>query len=118
MVEKIRFDSAFMFIYSKRSGTAAAEMEDQVSSETKHERIQRLIRLQTDITFEKNKARVGQTFNVLVESESRDKRLLCGRNDAGFMINFPGDPSLIGSFAKVRIAEASPHTLTGELVQS
>lgn len=117
MMEKIRFDSAYTFIFSKRSGTAAADMEEQIPSEVKRERIQKLIKLQSKITLEKNNARIGHTYEVLVESESKDKKLLCGRNDAGYMINFAGSSTLIGSFASIRITHASPHTLSGELVQ-
>ncbi len=117
MMEKIRFDSAYTFIYSKRSGTAAADMEDQVPAGIRRERLQRLIQLQADITSEKNRAMIGQVYEVLVESESRDKRLLSGRNDAGIMINFAGNPELIGSFVTLRVTEAHTYTLTGEPIR-
>jgi tRNA-2-methylthio-N6-dimethylallyladenosine synthase len=116
MIQSIRFDSAYTFIFSKRSGTAAAKMENQITSDVKHERIGKLIELQKSITLEKNRDRIGQTYKVLVESESKDKRYISGRNDAGLMINFKGDPDLIGGFVSVMVTDVSPHTLFGELV--
>lgn len=122
-VEEIRFDSAFMFAYSPRPGTKAAEREDQVPQDVKIERLKRLVELQNRITVEINKAQVGQTFEVLVEGRSpKDRAKLTGLTRTLKTVNFPAPEggtrpadSLIGKLVNVRAIEDHLWGFTGEL---
>ncbi|MDL2238366.1 tRNA (N6-isopentenyl adenosine(37)-C2)-methylthiotransferase MiaB [Christensenellaceae bacterium OttesenSCG-928-K19] len=116
LIREVRFDSAFTFVYSKRSGTKAAKMEGEIPPEEQRDRIVHLIDIQNAITEEKNKAYEGKDECVLVESTStRDKNHICGRTEGGKMVNFAGDEGLIGSFKTVHISQAKRTTLFGEL---
>ncbi len=116
MMEKIRFDAAYTFIYSKRTGTRAAGFEGQIDRAVKQRRIAELIDLQSAITYESNRAYIGRTERVLTEGTSkRDENECCGRTDSGKMVNFKGDKKP-GDFADVRITDAKKTTLFGELV--
>ena len=91
VVEEVRYDSAFTFIYSPRQGTEAAAMAEQVPEEVKHERLERLVEVVQRIAAEKNAARVGSTEEVLVEGASRtDATLLRGRTRGNVTVNFAG----------------------------
>ncbi len=117
LVEEIRFDSAFTFVYSKRKGTKAAGMEGALGEDIKRERIVKLIELQDRITEEKIKKYISTTQTVLAEGVStRDKNHICGRTDGGKMVNFAGGVPLIGSFCRVLITQAKRTTLFGELI--
>ncbi|GIV11712.1 MAG: tRNA-2-methylthio-N(6)-dimethylallyladenosine synthase [Fimbriimonadales bacterium] len=107
VVERVRFDGAFMFAYSPRPGTPAAEMEHQIPRAIKQERLQRLIALQNRITCEINSAQVGRVFEVLVEGFSqKDPTKLAGFTRENKMMHFVGSPELIGQIVKVRADEA------------
>jgi tRNA-2-methylthio-N6-dimethylallyladenosine synthase len=115
-VEEIRFDGAYMFIYSPRPGTPAADME-QVPQAVKKERLNRLIALQNRITCEINESLVGKVFEVLVEGpSSKNPELLQGYTREFKMMHFPGDASRNGRIAKVRATESHLWGLSGELV--
>jgi tRNA-2-methylthio-N6-dimethylallyladenosine synthase len=116
LVEEVRFESAFTFIYSKRSGTAAAKMGEQVLRADKKDRIVRLVSLQNKITEEINKSYEGTIQKVLVEHLStRSRRHVSGRAESGKTVNFPGDESMIGTFRNVRITQGKKTTLFGEI---
>jgi tRNA-2-methylthio-N6-dimethylallyladenosine synthase len=107
VVERIRFDGAFMFAYSPRPGTPAAQMENQVPRAVKQERLQRLIALQNRITCEINSAQVGQVFEVLVEGSSqKDPTKLAGFTRENKMMHFVGGRELAGQIVRVRADEA------------
>jgi tRNA-2-methylthio-N6-dimethylallyladenosine synthase len=92
VVEQVRYDSAFTFIYSPRRGTEAADMADQVPEEVKHERLERLVEVVQRIAAERNAERVGTVQEVLVEGASRtDSSLLRGRTRTNVTVNFAGD---------------------------
>jgi tRNA-2-methylthio-N6-dimethylallyladenosine synthase len=118
LVRDLRFDSAFMFMYSPRPGTVSAEtMKDDVPLRVKKERLQALIDLQESISNEKNQTEIGRVHEVLVEGLSKkDPEMLQGRTRTDKMTVFKANPRLIGSLAKVRITSAGPHTLVGEVV--
>ncbi len=113
LVEEVRYDSAFTFIYSPRQGTEAADLPDQVPDTVKHERLERLVDVVQRIASERNAERVGTTEEVLVEGRSRtDASLLRGRTRGNAMVNFTGD-ALPGALADVVIASATSTTLRG-----
>ncbi len=117
LVEEMRYDSAFMFMYSPRAGTVSAEtMRDDVPLVVKKERLKRLIDLQEAISLEKNNAEVGQTHEVLVEGPARkDPDALQGRTRTDKRVVFKGQPRMIGNLVKVKITDNNSHTLFGEV---
>ncbi|MER3403525.1 MAG: tRNA (N6-isopentenyl adenosine(37)-C2)-methylthiotransferase MiaB [Armatimonadota bacterium] len=107
VVERIRFDGAFMFAYSPRPGTPAAQMDNQVPQHVKQERLERLIALQNRITCEINAQQVGKVFEVLVEGPSqKDPTKLAGFTREQKMMHFVGGRELIGNVVRVRADEA------------
>jgi len=113
LMERVRFDSAFMFRYSIREGTAAASFDDDVPEDEKISRLTAVIELQKGITSELNSALAGADAEVLVEGPSeRDPGVLFGRTRGGRAVVFCGD-SDPGDLARVRIERASAWTLHG-----
>ena len=103
VVEKSDFDTAFTFIYSKRTGTPAARMEEQIPADVIKDRFDRLLSLVQE-KGRKNSARfTGTIQEVLVEEENREKGILTGRTQHNLLVHFPGDPSLIGSYIPVHL---------------
>jgi len=123
LVREVRFDSAFTFAYSPRSGTPAARAEGQVPEAVKKERLARLIQLQTDISLERNRAEVGRTLEVLVEGPAEGRSGWgAGRSRTNKLVLFPvdGDASpdlgcLVGRELLVTIERAAPWSLEGRL---
>ena len=117
LVEEVRYDSAFTFLYSIRTGTPAASYEDQIPEEVKHERFNRLVDAVNRISEEKNALYLGRREKVLVESLSRnDENALEGRTDGFKLVNFIGDKSLIGKTVEVEIIETKTFSLNGRLI--
>jgi tRNA-2-methylthio-N6-dimethylallyladenosine synthase len=116
MIERVRFDSAFTFLFSPRKGTPAETYEDQVPEDVKHERFNRMAERVNAIALEKNSARVGETEEVLIEGESKtDKRILAGRAPDGKLVNLDADRSLIGQIAKAEILRANTFSFFGRI---
>ncbi len=115
LVERMRFDSAFTFIYSPRVGTKAAEFPDQVPAEVSTDRITRLIAAQDKQTERVLNGMVGQTVNVLVTDVSRrDAAMLTGKCERNISVNFSGDAGDMGRIVPVTITAASRTTLKGK----
>ncbi|MGN0398920.1 MAG: tRNA (N6-isopentenyl adenosine(37)-C2)-methylthiotransferase MiaB [Blautia sp.] len=106
VVEKVRFDSAFTFIYSKRTGTPAAVMEDQIPEEVIKDRFDRLLARVQEIGREMSSRDTGTVQEVLVEEQNEhDSHLLTGRMSNNLLVHFPGDVSLIGQMVSVHLDE-------------
>ena len=106
VVRKVRYDSAFTFIYSKRTGTLAAKMEDQVPEDVVKVRFDRLLKEVQEIAAEKSAVLTGQIQDVLVESVNhQDDSLLTGRLGNNSVVHFPGSRELIGQIIPVRLDE-------------
>ena len=117
LIEDVGFDYSFSFIYSPRPGTGAAYLSDDTPQEVKQARLERLQALIEKMGFENSQKMVGSLQRVLIESTSRkDANQLAGRTDNNRIVNFDGPVELINTFATVRITEAMPHSLRGELV--
>ncbi len=118
LMKEIRFDYAFMFKYSPRTGTAAAEYQDQVPEEIRLTRLQKLIDQQERITYEKYQEQIGRHVQVYVEQTSKksDKEL-SGRTRDNKIAVFPGDKKLIGTFVEIEIVDATGWTLKGKQIQ-
>ncbi|MBR6426915.1 MAG: tRNA (N6-isopentenyl adenosine(37)-C2)-methylthiotransferase MiaB [Clostridia bacterium] len=113
MLETVRFDAFFSFIYSPRKGTPAARME-QVPDDVKTERFARMLEVQNRISREKNDLYVGRTERVLVEGISKtDPGMMTGRNEKNRLIHFRGDDSLSGNFVNVKIISADTYYVEG-----
>lgn len=118
VLKEVRYDTIFSFIYSRRPGTPAAKMEDVISTEEKKKNFNRLLELQDVISKEKNLELEGKVLKVLVEGRSKtNAETFAGRTEGGKIVNFPGDESLVGTFADVKITEAKTWSLTGEIVK-
>ena len=118
LYKELRFDMAYMFNYSQRSGTPAAEKENQIPEEVKKERLQYLMDLQSEIGAEKNKELIGETVEVLVDGPSKkDPNKLAGRSRTHKIVIFEGDENLTGEIVNVMIKKAQSWTLFGELVE-
>lgn len=116
LVEKVRFDAAFTFMYSPRKGTVAASLPGQVPAEVKRERLLRLNQLQNRLTRESNERLVGRTVEVLVEGRSKtNPERLAGRTRTNKIVVFSGPEELIGQLVNLRITEAHTFNLFGEL---
>ena len=103
VVEKSDFDTAFTFIYSKRSGTPAAKMEDQVPEDVVKDRFDRLLKLVQEKGREVSSRFQGEVQEVLVETESKEKGIFTGRTQYNLLVHFPGTPDLLGKSVNVRL---------------
>ncbi|SHI94124.1 tRNA (N6-isopentenyl adenosine(37)-C2)-methylthiotransferase MiaB [Lutispora thermophila] len=117
VVRKVRFDQAFTFIYSKRKGTPAAKMEDNIKLEEKQRNFNKLVELQNQICKEINETYNGKIYEVLVDGPSKtNKDILTGRTRTGKIVNFRGNNVKIGDLVHVKIIEVHSWSLNGELV--
>jgi tRNA-2-methylthio-N6-dimethylallyladenosine synthase len=116
LIDDVGFDSSFSFLYSPRPGTPAAELSDSTPA---HIKLERLHRLQAEIESRSQSISaemVGSRQRVLVESVSkRNAAELAARTDNNRVVNFPGEPDLVGHFVELTITAALPHSLRGEL---
>ena len=118
VVRKVRYDSAFTFIYSKRTGTPAAVMEDQVPEDVVKDRFNRLLKEVQDISAEVCAAHEGTVQTALVESiNDHDNSLVTGRLSNNLLVHFPGDASMIGKFYQVRLNECRGFYYIGEQIK-
>jgi tRNA-2-methylthio-N6-dimethylallyladenosine synthase len=117
LIEEVGFDHSFSFIYSRRPGTPAAELADDVPQEVKQQRLERLQQRITEMAGAISAGMVGSLQRVLVDRPARkDPRQLAGRTENNRVVNFDGPPELIGQFAEVQITEALPNSLRGRLL--
>lgn len=117
LMEDIRFQNCFIFKYSPRTGTKAAELNDNVPDEIKRKRNAILLELQKRISLEENKKMIGKTVQVLVEGASKsDQNRLSGRTRQNHIVIFNGSHDLIGNLAEVMIDEVTDLTLYGGLI--
>ncbi|MBR1683594.1 MAG: MiaB/RimO family radical SAM methylthiotransferase, partial [Clostridia bacterium] len=119
LVEEVGYDSAFTFIYSPRTGTAAARMPDQIPQEVASERIQRLIALQEECQRNVMRRFLGQKESVLVEGLSRRcDTQVSGRGIHGLSVTLPGDSSDVGQIVEVTVTDIKQNTLLASRMES
>lgn len=112
----VKFDMAFTFIYSSRSGTPAANFNAQVDDDTKHRRLETLMALQNQISLEKNRALNGQIVEVLVEGASKtDKNIFTGRTRQNKLVLFPHESESAGDLVRVKINQVQTWLLKGQI---
>ena len=114
LMERVQYDSAFLFKYSPRPGTPAAELADDVPLAVKEARHQRIFALQNAITLRKQQAWIDRTAEVLVENLTAQGQLF-GRTRTSRAVTCQGDPACVGQMISVTIEAATPHTLRGRL---
>ncbi len=119
MMEKIRFDSLFSFKYSERKGTAAQKLTGKIEECEKLRRLKQLQVLQDKHTLEKNTALEGSRQELLVEGKSKNSENdLMGRTSSWKIVNFKGEPELMGKLVNVKISKAYLHSLRGEIIEN
>ncbi len=116
LCENADYDGAFTFVYSKRKGTKAAEMDGQISAEVAKDRIMRLVDYQNNKNREKSLGYIGKTIEILVEDYNDKKDLYMGRDEYGKMAYFKSKRNIIGEFVNVKITDTGGMSLVGELV--
>ena len=118
LIRDLGFDQSYSFIYSRRPGTPAADLPDDVPLKVKQARLERLQQLISSQAQRISRQMVGSVQRVLVDRPARkDPRQLAGRTENNRVVNFAGQAELIGEFADVLITEALPNSLRGERVQ-
>jgi len=116
LIEQVGFDQSFSFIYSRRPGTPAASLPDDVPMEVKKARLQHLQSTLSKQALALSQAMVGSIQTILVDGTSRKSAAqLCGRTENNRIVNFDGHPRLIGQFVQVHITEALPNSLRGRV---
>ena len=115
LVREARFESAYIFKYSPRPGTAAAALEDDVPQDVKETRNQRLLAIQAQITLADHQALMGQEQEILVEAPGRQARQWFGRTRGHHGIIVESETPLVGQTVRARISQATPHTLFATL---
>lgn len=117
LVETVKFDGAFTFVYSKREGTKAAIMDGQIDPEIQKDRIMRLIDVQNELNRKESLTYVGKTVEILVEDFDEKKNSYMGRDERGKMAYFSCDENVIGKFVNVKITSAGGMSLMGEITE-
>ena len=116
LMEEVRFDALFTFIYSPRKGTPAAELPDPMTKAEKSANFDRLVEVQNRISLEKHRAYIGTVQRCLIDGAGEDPRNnLTARTAGGRLVHLSGDAALIGRFADIRITDCSTWALFGEL---
>jgi tRNA-2-methylthio-N6-dimethylallyladenosine synthase len=117
VVAEARYDASYMFQYSPRPMTAAADFDDQIPKDVVQERFDRLVALQRELSLEANRRAVGSTDEVIVEGASKkDASKVTGRTRTNKLVHFASDDAREGTFRSVRVTAAHPHHLEGEAV--
>ena len=118
LMEEVQYDSAFTFLYSPRPGTPAAEYEDQIPEDVKHERFNRMREVLDAGMADNNAVYEGRIEKGLVEGPSRkNKKTLTGRTESMKIVDFEGTPEMIGRIVKIKITEAKTYSLVGEVTE-
>lgn len=115
LVEKVRYDGAFTFVYSPREGTKAAAMDGQIPADIKKDRIMRLVDIQNEINREESSKYVGSTVEILFEDYDEKKQKYMGRDERGRMAYCEYPENVVGKFAEVEIISTGGMSLIGKI---
>jgi tRNA-2-methylthio-N6-dimethylallyladenosine synthase len=118
LLSYVKYDMVFSFIYSPRSGTPAAKMENAVPDEIKTDRMRRLLDLQTEIASELNAKCLGKTYRVICQGKSKNNEgMLEGRTEGNKILLFASDCVQEGDYVNVKVTKTQPYALFGEVVK-
>lgn len=117
LIKQVEYDNIYSFIYSKRSGTKASEINDTIPEEVKSRRMRELLEVQREISDRHYKRFVGKTMRVLADGKSRKHEgFLTGKSNEFIIAEFKGDESLIGSFVNIKVTDSMNWAVTGEII--
>lgn len=117
LIRRVKYDNIYSFIYSKRTGTKAALIEDRISEETKGLRMRRLLEVQREISTEHYRRFLGKRMRILADGESKKHEgFLTGKSNEFIIAEFPGDSSLIGQFVDIEVTEVKNWAVIGKMV--
>ncbi|MBR3804528.1 MAG: tRNA (N6-isopentenyl adenosine(37)-C2)-methylthiotransferase MiaB [Clostridia bacterium] len=116
LLKKVKYDGAFTFVYSKRSGTKAYSMDGHVPEDTKKQRIVKLVAIQNNVNKKLAKKYLGKTVEVLVDEFNTDCGYYMGRDERGKAIHFSSNENIVGQFVNVKITKANGISIYGEIV--
>lgn len=117
LIKQVEYDNIYSFIYSKRSGTKASEINDTIPEEVKSRRMRELLEVQREISDRHYKRFVGKTMRVLADGKSRKHEgFLTGKSNEFIIAEFEGDESLIGSFVNIKVTDSMNWAVTGEII--
>lgn len=118
LIKRVEYDNIYSFIYSKRSGTSASEIEDRIPQEIKSQRMKKLLEVQREISDRHYKRFIGQTMRVLVDGKSKKREgYLTGKSNEFIIAEFPGDESLIGKFVNIEVTGSMNWAVTGKIIK-
>lgn len=117
LVKKVDFSSAFTFVYSKRNGTTAAKMPNQISEDVSKNRIMQLVELVNTLTREHSAKYIGKTVEILCEGFDEKKQMYLGRNEYGRMGYFKSEDNLLGEFVNIKVKNANGVSLMGDIIR-
>ncbi|MBR5512785.1 MAG: tRNA (N6-isopentenyl adenosine(37)-C2)-methylthiotransferase MiaB [Ruminococcus sp.] len=118
MMKRVKYDNIYSFIYSRRTGTKAAEMEDLTPEDVKGQRMRRLLEVQREISTENYKRFIGKSMRVLADDVSKKKTgCISGKSDEFIIVEFEGNESLIGQFVEVEITDAMNWAVFGKIIK-
>jgi tRNA-2-methylthio-N6-dimethylallyladenosine synthase len=117
IMKKVKYDSIFSFIYSRRKGTPAYDMENQIPEEIQHTRYDRLCQVQNEIAYEKNQKYIDKEVTVLVDGKSKNNEsVYTSRTEGGKIVHFQCENDYTGKFIKLKITKADTFALYGEII--
>ena len=117
LIKRVKYDNIYSFIYSKRTGTKAAEIDDKTPEDVKSRRMRELLEVQREISTEHYKRFIGRKMRVLVDDTSKKREgYVTGKSSEFIIVEFPGDSSLIGRFIDVEITEAKNWAVIGKII--
>lgn len=117
LMKRVKYDNIYSFIYSKRTGTKAAEIDDRISDDVKSSRMRRLLEIQREIAAEHYQRFVGRRMRVLVEEPCKKRSgWLTGKSSEFIIAEFEGEPSLIGSFVEIEVIKAMNWAVEGKII--
>ena len=118
IIKQVKFGGAFTFIYSKRTGTPAATMDNQIEDSVIKDRFNRLLAVVNEVQYDYMQQHKGNTYKILVEDQSKsDENIVSGRTSQGDLVHVKGSTNLIGQFVTVKITDFKTHYLVGELTE-
>ena len=116
LMKRVVYDNIYSFIYSKRSGTSAALIEDRISDEEKGLRMRELLEVQRELATEANKRFIGRTMRVLADGKSKHDGFLTGKSSEFVIVEFEAPEEIIGSFVNVKITESRNWAVKGNII--